>query len=451
MSLGHIKEIESLRRVMNIVNYKYNSIFEKLLYIIGVLMPCQILAFKFVPIFLIPLFFYYILKVFTYKRMRRNNYGFFFAFLLSFSLLVMAFGSLPDEWKEFAVYKTIMFLFILFIVFFYITPGEINCLIQGLARGLEINLFWAIIQIILFYTANIDINNVIFNQLLDIRDNASSYNTYLNQFAATGLNWHPAQLVPIIILAFFFSKNNIIKISALVVAVLSSNTTCIFAIIICFLFEAIRYLQELIKKYKISYRSILRTMIIVICFGIGVIFLKNSKLVSYIIFRSNNIWSRIISAYTRVGMNNSTNMHLSYYLNLPSVLKRNGVLAFLFGIGFDSSGYPYYELFGYYPTLKTWIVESDPINFLVGRGMIWTSFYYSLLFRIANKGMHITYRFWACVYALLFCGILYNNQFLWVEFLVFILLIAVNMKMNVFRLDKMKSIPISNEQLIVFH
>lgn len=402
-----------------------------LLYLTGILMPCQIIAFKVIPLFLIAFILFFIFKTVLSAKMVGRIYGFYIMGLTLISGFMMYIGSLPNEWKESSRNQIILYLVIVLVLFLKFNDNEIAELIKGLRVGLFINIIWGFIQFVLFSFANFDINDVIFNKILSMREEATTFNNSLNTICITGLNWHPAQLVPIIILAYFLYDSILLRCLLIILAFISTNTTCIITLVLCLGTSFIKYNANR-KVGKESMHVNTKAFLIILALIMIVTLAINGDVVSYFMDNAKRVITRVSSAYTGININNSTRLHLRYYTAYPLIFSYYGFKNALFGIGFECSGYPFTELFGQYMGMKSWHVESDLINFLVGRGIIWTISHYALLFIIVVKGRKISPKYAMIVLLLMGCGIFYNNNFLWVEFLIYILFIVINNNYNIF-------------------
>lgn len=416
----------------NISSHKSYNLTDALLFLTGVLMPCQIITFKIIPLFVIPLLFIYIIKLWYRSNIRLNKVAVFLLSTHLITFVLMLISNLPGSWKKASIIQSCLFFSILFIMFMKFTTHERGRIIKGLKYGILINLYWAIGQIVLYYIMKLDINDLIFTKLLKMREVSSSFNYQINQFSASGLNWHPAQLAPVIIFGFFILEGYWNKILIIVVAVLSTNTTCIISVFIFTFLLAIRAIWKVLKSGKITRKATIAMLAVVIVLFAIFLAIKNTSIFNYLFYRFESLLGRLYSAITRTGMNNSTSIHLSYYFSYPDIFANSGIMELLFGYGFECSGYPYELMFRYNPDLPNWVVESDLINFIVGRGYIWTFGYYFIVIRTIIKGNKITYKYLMVVATLIICGIFYNNHFLWVECLMFLIVEAVRQKEDLF-------------------
>lgn len=410
-----------------------------LLFLSGILMPCQILAYKVIPFSILSLILYFILITIKRNGLKIQKTG---VLLLAVTLINFAasmMGQLPGEWKQSSRNQIIEFLAVVMILFVQVTKTDLSDLIKGLKYGLLFNIFWAFIQYVCFRALKMDLNDVMFNQILGIRDQASTINTTIGTFCIAGLNWHPSQLVPIIILSYLLFDSIWIKIVLVILAYISTNTTCMFSLALCCGLDIVSVLPK--KVHRIKFRQLITFVLILIVVNATFFYLYCSDENGIVIERIHGILERFSSVFTGRNLSHSTMLHLRYYTAYPDIVRLFGWKSLLFGVGFECSGYPFVVLFNQYADLKSWHVESDIINFLVGRGWIWTIVYYVILIKLMIKGKALNKRYSIMVICFIVSGILYNTQVLWVEVLMLFMFVAVSKKTDVFTADKTDYIP----------
>lgn len=413
---------------------KKRSLESNLLVLSGFLMPCQILAYKVIPFSIITLILYSVLITIKRNGLKVQFMGVLLMIvtLVSFATSMMA--QLPDGWKQSSRNQIIEFIAVVMILFVQVTKMDLSHLISGLKYGLIFNIIWAFIQYACFMVLKMDLNDVVFNQILGIRDQASTMNTSIDTFCIAGLNWHPAQLIPVIILSYLFFDSAWIKIMLVIVAYISTNTTCVFALALCWVLDAVTV--SLKMRYRIKSRQFITVTLILIVVAAAFFYLYRSDSMEIVSDRMNGIIERFKTVFTGRKLSHSTMLHLRYYTAYPNIIRLFGWKSLLFGVGFECSGYPFVVLYNQYSDLKSWHVESDVINFLVGRGWLWTIVYYMILVKLMIKGKALNKRYCIMVTCFIVSGILYNTQVLWVEALMLFMFVAVSKKKDVFTAEK---------------
>ena len=161
----------------------------------GFLMPSQILAYKIIPFFVIPMIIIIINNVLFGGRIIKSGIIYFLAIFTVINTLLMLTSSLPGGWKESSRNQVALFCVIIVFALFEIKGDEIRTLKKGIYAGLFVNVIWFFLQYSFYTLARMDLNDLVFNRILSIREEASTFNPYYGTICMTGLNWHPSQLV----------------------------------------------------------------------------------------------------------------------------------------------------------------------------------------------------------------------------------------------------------------
>ena len=112
--------------------------------------------------------------------------------------------------------------------------------------------------------------------------------------------------------------------------------------------------------------------------------------------------------------NESSAVHLSYYLLLPRILTNIPLLEVIFGSGIGTSGYRFTQFNGQYPDM-IWTVESDFTNILLSTGFVGLVLHIVFLCLLSRRLKRQGKGSWLCtIWVLFICGFVYANQFLWV-------------------------------------
>lgn len=344
---------------------------------------------------------------------------------LVFSLLLNRFTS---GFYKASIIGTISYIMIMVLYGFMKQDGRIaNSYIKGFDITVKMSLVWSIAQIILFYGVHIDLNKIVFGEILGVEGTVSTYEN--GNFYPSGFYSHRAILMPLLIYEYYRTKSIIEKCLIVFIALMSKSTALILSITICVVFELIyKQLQfsKLIKK-KTKIRNIMVAIGVAFILLIAAIKFGNeiNSVFNYVILR--------ISDATSNKADNSSVTHFLYYVNFISILKKMNVVNFLFGYGFGTSGYQYVLLNGQYKDIASWVVESDYINIFLNQGLIGTALFcipLYKLFKLARAEKKYEYIFF--VLTILFAGILYNIQFVWFILLEFSIYIALKNNIEVF-------------------
>ena len=288
----------------------------------------------------------------------------------------------------------------------------------------SIQLIWCLLQFILYNFANIDLNQVIFSDILHVMENPSSYK--FGVYNPSGMCWHPAFMAPIVIIAFSISESYIIKILAIVDSIICNNATALIGISICLIVSIIISIIEFVKKsQKKTQKKIILWILVMIIIFVPLI-------IHYNVF--DIIQTKIVDIYQRsaglVNDGGSANAHIRYYTAFPEIVKKENIGKLLLGYGTSNSGFPISKILGQYTNLESWSVESDVMNQLYSNGIIGFLLFYGFLLYIAIKGFKIDKRYFIVMVGLILSGITYNIQFNWVIFIEFLFYFMVKAKMK---------------------
>lgn len=284
--------------------------------------------------------------------------------------------------------------------------GYANTLVQGVVIGGKINILWIFVQTLLSKAANIDINDLIFNQTFHMVEQASQIKA--SGLVSTGLCWNAGGIAAAIILVVAFESMPW-KLFAIVAAILTQSTTVLVGIAVVIIYLVFRAIANSKSHLRFSVVNIL-----IICFivsmVVGVIICVPS-----VIATLNSIWAsthdRLMSFFGNSELDSSATAHFDYYNNIPELIKRMDISQFINGYGIDCSGLPYTKLTNQYFWLDSWFVESDIVNTLLGMGITGILCLYYFLFSVVKatrRNQMIILTFVTVAYIV--CGFFYNIQ-----------------------------------------
>lgn len=400
-------------------------------FISGFLVVLPIIMYRGISIGFILLAVIDIITILKSKKMN-NDILFISLFVLSVLTTVILFlNNMTASWKYGGLVNFLLFAVIIFFktqMYNIYRKVTINSLIVGIRWGLLLQLIWGYLQFFLSVLFRFDLNRFIFTDTLHIIDRASRISV-VGIVNVSGLGWHPAQLVPIVILLYLMFDNTVIKFLTIGMAGLSSNSTCQLAILLCLIYD----LSKMIKRNKKDYVD--RRQLLIRIGGIVVIIaisLLNANIIDIASGSINKLFSRLGMVINNDVSDLSTSFHLRYYTYLPSILRKSSWINILFGYGYDCSGYPYTLFLNQYSKLRSWSVETDYVNFVLGRGIIWTFVFYYWIIRCLRLGKKINKKYTFFFFNLLVCGVLYNVQFVYVIFIECVMDYCIRNKMDFF-------------------
>lgn len=386
-----------------------------LMLLLGIFSSLQVLQIFDITIFTYIISISFIYFLFTKKINFKKNKIVILMLIISFltTILTKLNTDFNESYSKNAIlgFVNYMFVFVIYMcindikdTFYFIKGFRISCYIQ---------LCWAVVQYIMAQYFNIDFNKVVFNDFLKY---SGEFSTYRNgKPVCSGLHWHPANLIPIVVFLFLFEKSILCKFFCLVVTYYSYSATMYIALMLCVAYYFYRFINDLIyKKKKITYiHGIVFVFVVLISiFGYDLFFSKVINAVSMLI-------NRILQIKSTVGGTSSA-VHFNYYTSLNDIFDRNSIISKFFGVGFSSSGIFFSKYYGQYNDI-VWVVESDFVNILLNQGIIGFCLFYYYLISNAIKRKKSNPKVMVYVFIILICGITYNLQFYWVILLELIL------------------------------
>jgi hypothetical protein len=327
-----------------------------------------------------------------------------------------------SSWKSFAIYIA------LFFTFDYLITADnrrINIFFRGLYWSCLIQLFWCYAQLVLNTISGINLNKLIFVQILSIWPEESFKTMGQGQFLITGLHSNAGILTPVLLMGLFVFKNIYFKILTIILFFISGSSTMVISgsvYILLWLILSLRH-KKLVRHFKISVKTVL-------FFGIAVLFV--GLLISTgreIITRVDQVFTYFTKRMVMIGgtysIDGSTYAHMRYYTSIPYILGNSSLLTTLLGYGLLCAGLPFVEFFGQYSFGGVWVPESDPITYLYNIGIVGFAIFYTLIFSIIIKGYKVDYRYTFFVLNLAIGGIFYGMQLRWVVLIEWIFLISI--------------------------
>lgn len=338
---------------------------------------------------------------------------------IGITFVVSMISDIPAAYKKASLMNTVQWGLI-FVICAYMRREQSDASTASFFRGFDwsckIQLIWCILQMAAYYGLGMDINAKLFGELLHMVSQTSQYRNGI--LACTGLHWHAANLIPVLIYVYFRYRNIFMKLLCFVIVYLTKNATAIVAIGLAVGLDALMFIKRTLVNRKCAVRHKVAAYIMLGVFGVvlisPILFPKLWEMVQYLLLRLYQIQNPTAG-------NESSAVHFNYYKNLPYILQNIPLREVLFGSGLNTSGYRFSFFFGQYAD-SIWTVESDFVNSALSRGIIGALLQYAFLFKTAwrtcrTKQSGLT----AFIVVLLVSGLIYDNQFLWVQLLGFML------------------------------
>lgn len=344
------------------------------------------------------------------------------------SSLLCQFSMLNHGWKKAALSGS-LWLFIIFIFYSIINTPKENKYIYNYIKFIKISfliqIFWCYFQFFLNLFFEIDINTVLFCDLLGIVERGVAHRE--GMIMITGLWSHAQNISVVLVLSFFLFDNSLIRLLLLILAFLTKSSTAIIGIILCV--GVLLFKRIVINK---TFGKINKKKFIVSCIVLVILvwLLLQPDIVSLI----NNEVDYLINKLSLSGDDKSAYLHRRYYTALPYIFEKASVKDFLIGYGYRCSGFPFASLLHQYQQLSSYVVESDIVNVLLSTGIVGVVLYYSWIIRIIVKGFKINWKYSACIIIILIQGITYEIQMDWVLIFEMFMTIAIKNKIDIFKI-----------------
>lgn len=286
----------------------------------------------------------------------------------------------------------------------------------------RIHCAWAILQEIVYFFAQVSINDLLFLNLL--RGLGSQYWTPYVLFdklyiRASGFNSDPAYFGILLIFGFALDKKPLNRIAYAVLSVLTFSRTTIIGMLI-----AIGLRIYFDRKKKIRAKTVLEIIFIAFLVALIVFFPNTNELIRKAISRFD------FFHFDQSNWSISSFRHFNFYPYSFLVFKRSSIIEKLFGFGprIDGIAFTLYSdiiaglaLNGTNLT-DVWCVESDFVGLLLGCGLCGLCLYYSLLLRMIRNSIQC---YKIIVICLLTMGLMYNYYSVTFINLFFIFFVAV--------------------------
>ncbi|RQN02448.1 hypothetical protein EHW71_17280 [Clostridium butyricum] len=347
-------------------------------------------------------------------------------FVKIFTVIGALYYGWSSSWKKAALVQIIWFTLYAMVCFFQsiFSQKTIDIFRKGIIISIIIQINWSLFQYILWKINGIDINKLIFSDILGMISEASKFK--YGELSVSGLAWHPINMAPILILGYCVFKKWYVRVLIFAIGVITNNSTVLIGLTVCLVLDL--FFSFSMKKIVLKRKHIV-SLFIIILVGILVIFKTDiiEKLISNFIF----LYERLTGKFYDGG---STAAHIRYYMSLPDIFRMSSVYKILFGYGDGCSGYVMGTLFNQYTDIGSWAIECDIVNILVSNGLIGFIFFYYWLFKIAISGKKIDKYYFIFIISIIICGVTYNVQYDWVIVLEMFLAFSIKLNYNFFSL-----------------
>ena len=285
--------------------------------------------------------------------------------------------------------KILLYLFLLVIISIYNKKEEIiHYFFKGFLLGCILNIIWAIIEGVVYYTLGYSLSSELFSSYISTLSLDRQFSSIINSdgIRVAGFNTDPAHLggiIPIIILYSALNKKYIILILCAIALAFSQSTTALVCSFILLIFNIKKIVPSF--KIKITRKRLFYILINLLIFIVTITFLfinNDNQIIVSVSKNTTGFLDRINKNYIEGGSNNPRAFYHIYLL--PAVLSSG--IKVLTGAGFGISSYPYVlnseistaanylDVFAYDP-------ESNYISYLFNTGIIGLSIYILVLYK----------------------------------------------------------------------
>lgn len=279
-----------------------------------------------------------------------------------------------------------------------------DAVVNGVVFASKVQVVWIFLQVACWSCVSLDINDEIFHKLLNMKTVASQFKA--SGFVATGLCWNAGGIAACLIVGYMLEKRMAWKIAILAAGILTQSSTVWIGLFICIVYGLYRRILKSDKSvnwYKIGAGAVIGALVCVLVFiFVEPVRLYTINLVNFMVGRISGI------VHPSSKLDSSSTAHLAYYMNIPALLSKMSLLQLLFGYGINCSGLPYTDLTQQYFWIKSWFVESDPVNTLLGTGIVGSILLVYWLYRQVCRSVKVHNHTAAIIVVLLICGFFYN-------------------------------------------
>ena len=317
-------------------------------------------------------------------------------------------SNIPEWWKNAQGTELLWDFFYLFLFLAY-TGQQNSSLIINYMRGVFVaavfQMAWGYFQFVSYYLAHIDINNIIFVNLLNMVPNASQIME--ENLKISGMCWNSGNFAPLMLLGYCLSEKMGMKLLFAGMCCIGGSRTLFLGFVAVAICEFARtvYNDFFRSRVKIRRRMVLFAVAILAVIFVGA---HNQIVLGKVLGVRESLTSNVLDSQS------SARLHARYWTSVPLITKNNSLEKNLLGFGLKSSGYSQVLYYGQYADSKyAWVVECDFINNLWSRGYLGFILLYSWLFYHFIKGARMNYRYGLFFLGLLVEGVTYNVMFNW--------------------------------------
>ena len=316
-----------------------------------------------------PLFIYIIINLFRGKIfLSREKLSMSVLLVSLFISTLLSFSIVPPDWSNYSLKFSFKISILMILLLLVSSNTDLiegrKYFLRGIYYAAFAQLFWICMQQLFYSLGGIDLNQVVFGIASPIQNGA---------LALTGLSWERANAIIALILGMILTDNQFVKVIFVAGSLLTASRTGI-GIIACIIVYDI-----LISHGKIHYKIniSIKKLFIYISVALLIIFLmQNNEIRQYFDYTIVR-FQRLFTGGNDYSVNSvQIDGHVLYYQWLLPTLKQLPLIQVLFGCGTGISGWLYTILYGRFPTIGPWGIETDFVGLILGNGIIGATLYY---------------------------------------------------------------------------
>lgn len=346
---------------------------------------------------------------------------------LILSTIIGMIWNLQESYQKSSIFMGLL-SFLTYMVFLYMNhsiKNDFEVIVyvkKALKLMMIIQLLWIPIQYMVYNLCNLDINNLIFVDMLHISNDASFIRAWT--WYPAGCCHHPAVIAPMFVIAFCYFNSLPIKLLIIFDSLICGSSTALVGVLIALV---LTIFSELFVNRKIMVkRKNIIFLVLLIVFVIIVFYQSNGFDVI------NERLSYLFTRVTGLSTDDSTSAHFQYYLDYIDIFKKSNIFQRLFGCGEGCSGMWASLIYGRYAELGNWSIECDIVNILVNRGIIGFILFYSFLISIIIKGWKFNKYYSIVVLAIVVQGLGYNVQWDYIILIELLFYLCIKYKIDFF-------------------
>lgn len=323
--------------------------------------------------------------------------------------------TLPSDWFSKSLMRASRMIVLIAGMTLVFTRTELslykNKFFRGLFYSAVVNLIWGVLQMYCGYGMGININDVLFSEILHLdggknwTQNSGSLGLF---YRMSGFSHEPAHFGMMANAGFILASSVWMRLAFALAILASTSKTGIICLAVT---ASVMLLKHLLARHvlRISLSKFITSMLL---FSVAMIFcLLNTELVEQYIESVAGMFDLIHKIIFLDESNLSGDIHKAYYMYLFDIITGGSVANLLFGYGMLAAGFPY-ATNSIVNFAGVWNPESDVIMLFVGNGVIGALTYYTICLKGYLQAAEPRMRY--LILLIVVAGIFYGNFIGWI-------------------------------------